>query len=82
MQGKNVFEANNFIIAEAWKDERITAYRDNEWKFIIKGKKRELYNLKEDAGEHYNLCKNGGYRKKIKDFKKIISKHVKEQEEE
>ncbi len=82
MQGKNVFEANNFIIAEAWKDERITAYRDDEWKFIIKGSKVELYNLKEDAEEHHNLHENGKYKEKIKDFKKIISKHVKEQEEE
>ncbi|HEC87737.1 MAG TPA: hypothetical protein ENI52_00290, partial [Thermoplasmata archaeon] len=82
LQGKNVFEAEKYIISEAWKDERITAYRDNEWKFILSGGKRELYNLKDDAMEQKNLYGTKEYKEKCKEFEKIINNHVKMMEEE
>lgn len=82
MQGKNIFESNDFIIAEAWKGERITAYRNDKWKYITKGKERELYYLTEDAGEQHNLYKSKEYREKAVEFEKIINEHIKMIEEE
>lgn len=88
LQGENVFEANDFIIAETivesgtLKNERITAYRNNEWKFIMKGNERELYNLKEDAGELNNLYNSKKYGEKVEMFEKILNTHIKMLEEE
>ena len=83
LQGKNVFESDDFFIAEAWKDERITAYRDREWKLIVKGKEKELYNVIEDAKEENNLLVNEKkFSKKVKELEKIIDNHIKFLEKE
>ncbi|HEC92206.1 MAG TPA: hypothetical protein ENI51_04305, partial [Candidatus Atribacteria bacterium] len=82
LQGKNVFEAEKFVISEAWKDERITAYRDNEWKFIFSDGKKEFYNLKDDAMEQKNLYGKREYKEKYGEFEKIINNHIKMLEEE
>lgn len=78
LQGKNVFESEEFIIAEAWREKPITAYRDLEWKFIISGSERELYNITEDGQEKFNLydSKDGKVKEKISLFEKIIRRHI------
>jgi len=80
LQGKNVFESENFIIAEALKDEKAVAYRDEKWKFIVKGNQRELYNVKEDAREQNNIYEEN--KEIAKKFEKIINNHIKMLEEE
>ena len=83
MQGKNVFEmTEEYIIAEAWKGERITAYRDSEWKLIISGDKKELYNLRDDPKEQQNLYEREEHKEKCREFEKIINNHVEMLEEE
>ncbi|MCD6448108.1 MAG: sulfatase [Thermoplasmata archaeon] len=83
MQGKNVFEVTEeYIIAEAWKGERITAYRDSEWKLIISGDKKELYNLRDDPKEQQNLYEREEHKEKCREFEKIINNHVEMLEEE
>ncbi|HEC77246.1 MAG TPA: hypothetical protein ENI33_08345 [Thermoplasmatales archaeon] len=82
LQGKNVFESDDFVIAEAWKKERITAYRDDEWKFIISNQGKELYNLKEDSREQENLYERKERKEKSQEFEKIINNHIKMLEEE
>jgi len=82
-QGESIFRSSkDFVIAEAWKNERVTAYRDKEWKLIIGGGKKELYNLVEDKKEEYNLYNNERYSEKVKEFEKIINGHIKMLEEE
>lgn len=78
-QGKTIFEAENFVIAEAWKEGRTIAYRDEKWKFI-KGKKKELYNLEEDKKEQRNVYNE--YKEEGEKFEKIINMHIKLLEEE
>jgi arylsulfatase A-like enzyme len=39
-----------------------TAMRDGDWKMIVKGEKRELYNLAEDPGERTNLIEKHSSR--------------------
>ena len=83
MQGKNVFEmTEEYIIAEAWKGERITAYRDSEWKLIISGDKKELYNLRDDPKEQQNLYEREEHKEKCREFEKIINNHVEMLKEE
>ncbi len=77
MQGKNFFEEKGYAIAEAWKDERITAYRDEQWKLIVSDQKIELYNLKDDPKEQKNLYTKMYHREKVKEIKRIIDMHIK-----
>lgn len=81
-QGKNVFEANPFIIAETWKKKRITAYRDEEWKFILSGDKRELYHVKDDPLEKRNLYLDKNYRERSLRYAKLIVAHINKNETE
>ena len=55
---------NHLLKAEGFPDRKLffgyepklgTAMRDGHWKMIIKGEKRELYNLVDDPGERNNL---------------------------
>jgi arylsulfatase A-like enzyme len=72
-----MFKSSDYIIAEAWKDKRITAYRDKKWKFIHKGNEKELYNISNDKRELHNLYKLKTYRKKIEELEQIINTHIK-----
>jgi len=82
-QGKNIFKSKSFIIAEAWRGKRITAYRDEEWKFIIEEDgSKELYNIEEDEEEQSNLLNSKKCREKIKEFEKKINEHIKMLKEE
>ena len=81
-QGKNIFEDGKYIIAEAWDNGRITAYRDERWKFILKNDKAELYDLRNDAVEKNNLYGNEKYKGEIKKFRKVIYDHIRTLEDE
>lgn len=76
MQGSTDFYRKNYIIAEAWRNKRTTAYRDKEWKLILNGDKKELYYLPEDKYEKNNVYKKE-YSKKAKSFEKILNNHIK-----
>lgn len=83
LQGESIFRSSkDFVIAEAWKNERLTAYRDKEWKLIVGGGKKELYNLVEDEKEEYNLYNKERYKKEVNEFEKILNNHIKILEEE
>ena len=81
-QGNTFTESDGYIIAEAWKDGRITAYRDNEWKLIINPSGKELYHLTEDKEEKHNVYTDRKNPEKIKQFETIIHHHIKMIEEE
>jgi len=81
-QGKPFFDSNDFIIAEALKDKRLTAYRDKKWKFILKEDGCELYDINKDPSEKNNLFDKKGYEKEKKKFKDILEKHIKSTNEE
>ncbi|HEC93050.1 MAG TPA: hypothetical protein ENI51_08690 [Candidatus Atribacteria bacterium] len=81
-QGENVFETDPFIIAETWKQKRITAYRDHTWKFIQNGNNCEFYNIVEDVSETVNLCKKQKYKDEVKKIKNILKEHTSRLEEE
>jgi len=75
-QGKTFFDSEEYIISEAWKEGRITAYTDKETKLILKKGKNELYDLKKDPFEKQNVFNKKEYKSKLKKPKEILEKHI------
>jgi arylsulfatase A-like enzyme len=76
MQGTIISNEKKFIITEAWKNGRITAYRDKEWKLILNDTTKELYYLPEDTFEQNNMYQDKN-KKELNHFEKIINNHIK-----
>ncbi len=55
-----------------------SAIRKGDWKFIYSHEtgKRELFNLKNDISEKYNLINNDQYQQKAKELAKILSNYL------
>lgn len=41
-----------------WKNYKSGAIRSGDWKMVVSGEKKELFNLKDDKGEEHNLAKS------------------------
>jgi arylsulfatase A-like enzyme len=76
LHGMPIGKSRDYIIAEAFKEKRVTAYRDMDWKFIMSDGSQELYNLKNDPLEKHNVARNKDFSKKIDCFTEIINQHV------
>jgi arylsulfatase A-like enzyme len=76
LQGVSLKKSREYIIAEAFKENRITAYRDMEWKFITSDASKELYNLKKDPLEKQNIAGNKDFSNKIDEFSEIINQYI------
>lgn len=74
-EGNSVFERRNKSeLAISMENENYISYRTNEWKLIITGNERELFDLKADPLEKNNLISDylhlnisSGFREKIED---------------
>jgi arylsulfatase A-like enzyme len=76
MQGTTIHKKKKFIIAEAWRNSRSTAYRDEEWKLILSDTTKELYHLPHDKLEQNNVYQDT-YKKEIHQVEEILNNHIK-----
>ncbi len=78
---QNSLEGGDWVIAEIAEDDRKkVAVRMKDWKFITgQGNTDELYNLNKYPLEQYNLVKD--YPDFIKEIKRIVKYHIKQETE-
>jgi arylsulfatase A-like enzyme len=82
LQGTPLLKAPEYVIAEAYKDSRITAYRDSQWKYIESENKKELFNLQDDPSETQNIVTEAKYSTLIDDLSFKIRQHIQDVEKQ